>query len=338
MRDVSCLDRYPSFRSSDSAVARELLFSVYGADRFDSRNPNFGVRANFANLTSIGLAFCAYAGAASVSFPESNIVRQFFAIDGTASFRAKAASRPIAGWSPMIAGDSRLDLDFQAGYRQLVVRIDAGALERLLKSIIADDSDRRLSFVEDDSDPAVMALARQDVFRFAEELDRFGQNYSPTAIAELERSLMVRLLLAHRHNFSRQLHDAPPRANRSVVDIVESYIEAHWDQPLDLEKIAAIANVGVRTVFRVRGIRARLAGPVCPARPPAQGSGIAEAPRSAHLRAVRRIQMRLPESRPLRLRVPAGNRRVTVADFGGRPAEAIGFSVRRPQRSRFRIA
>ncbi|BAL79196.1 AraC family transcriptional regulator [Bradyrhizobium cosmicum] len=250
MRDVSCLDRYPSFRSSDSAVARELLFSVYGADRFDSRDPNFGVRANFANLTSIGLAFCAYAGAASVSFPESNIVRQFFAIDGTASFRAKAASRPIAGWSPMIAGDSRLDLDFQAGYRQLVVRIDAGALERLLKSIIADDSDRRLSFVEDDSDPAVMALARQDVFRFAEELDRFGQNYSPTAIAELERSLMVRLLLAHRHNFSRQLHDAPPRAKRSVVDIVESYIEAHWDQPLDLEKIAAIANVGVRTVFR----------------------------------------------------------------------------------------
>jgi AraC-like DNA-binding protein len=250
LRDVSYLDGYPLFRACDIDVARDHLFRVYGADRFDSRDAEFGVDANFAGLTSIGLAFCSYAGAASLSFPESDVIRQFFAVEGIASFRAKSASRPIAGWSPMIAGDARLDLDFPAGYRQLVVRIDAGALERLLKSIIGDHSDTRLKFVEDDPDPAAMIFVRRDVLSFAAELDRFGRNYSPTAIAELERSVMVRLLLAHRHNFSQRLHDVPPRANRSVVDIVESYIEAHWDQPLDLEAIAAIADVSVRTVFR----------------------------------------------------------------------------------------
>jgi transcriptional regulator GlxA family with amidase domain len=126
----------------------------------------------------------------------------------------------------------------------------AGALERLLKSIVGDHSHTRLFFVEDDPDPAVMTLARQDVFRFAVELDRLGPDYSAIAITELERSLMVRLLLAHRHNFSHLLHRAPARGNRTVIDLVESYIEAHWDQPLDLEKIAGIANVSVRTVFR----------------------------------------------------------------------------------------
>jgi transcriptional regulator GlxA family with amidase domain len=35
-----------------------------------------------------------------------------------------------------------------------------------------------------------------------------------------------------------------------VVDIVESFIAAHWDQPLDMEKIAEIANVSMRTIFR----------------------------------------------------------------------------------------
>ncbi|WP_431201317.1 AraC family transcriptional regulator [Bradyrhizobium betae] len=238
------------FRTCDSGLARDFLFSAYGADRFDSRDVAFGVHANFARLSSIGLAFCSYAGAASLSFPESGILRQFFSIAGTASFQAKAASRPIAGWSPMIAGDSRLDLDFPAGYRQLVVRIDTYALERLLKSVIGDHGDTRLSFVEDDPDPTVMTLVRQDVFRFAEELERFGQGYLPIAMTELERSLMMRMLLAHRHNFSQWLHKAPSRANRTVVGIVESYIETHWDQPLDLEKLARIANVSVRTVFR----------------------------------------------------------------------------------------
>jgi len=62
--------------------------------------------------------------------------------------------------------------------------------------------------------------------------------------------MMVRMLLAHRHNFSDRLQRPAPRAGRSVVNVVESYIEAHWDRPLDLERIAEVAKVSVRTVFR----------------------------------------------------------------------------------------
>ena len=112
-----------------------------------------------------------------------------------------------------------------------------------------------LRFVPGKADPAVMTHIRQDVFRFAEELDRFGQDYSPIVIAELERALMVQILLAHQHNFTDRLQRPAPGANRSVIDIVESYIEAHWDQPIDLEKIAEIANVSVRTIYREFSVR-----------------------------------------------------------------------------------
>ncbi|MBC9883799.1 AraC family transcriptional regulator [Bradyrhizobium sp. INPA01-394B] len=250
MGAVSYLDRYPLLRSRDTEYARDRLFAEYGADRFETRGETFGVQANFARLSSIGIAFCAYDGQASLSFPESQIFRQFFSIEGHASFRTNADSEPIEAWSPIVAGDTRLHLNFEPGYRQLVVRLDTLATERLLKRMIGDDSDATLRFVASKPDPAVMTHVRHDVFRFAEELEKFGQEYSPIAIAELERALMVRMLLAHRHNFTERLHRSPPGANRTVVNIVESYIEAHWDQPLDLDMIAEIANVSVRTVFR----------------------------------------------------------------------------------------
>jgi AraC-like DNA-binding protein len=247
---VSYLDRYPLLQSRDSEFARDRLFATYGADRFEKHGGEFGIQANFARLQSIGIAFCAYEGAASLSFPESSILRQFFSIQGAAAFRTKGQGRPISAWSPIVSGEARLDLDFAPGYRQLVLRMEAGALERLLKGMLGDSSDMALRFKESEADPAAMTQVRQDVFRFVEELEKFGQDYSPIAIAELERALMVRILLAHQHNFTDRLLRPAPGANRSVVDIVESYIEAHWDEPLDLEKIARIANVSVRTIFR----------------------------------------------------------------------------------------
>lgn len=250
MGTVTYLDRYALIRSRDSDFARTRMFADYGADRFDKHGDEFGIAANFVRLNSIGLAFCAYDGAASLSFPESDILRQLFSIQGSAGFRTKGNSQPIEAWSPMISGDARLDLEFAPGYRQLVLRMDAAALERLLKSMLGDVSDMKLRFIAGEANPAVMTHVRQEVFRFAEELDRFGQDYSPIAIAELERALMVRILLAHRHNFSDRLQRSAPGANRTVIDIVESYIEAHWDEPLDLERIAEVANVSVRTVFR----------------------------------------------------------------------------------------
>lgn len=250
MGAVSYLDRYSLIRSRDSEFARHHLFAAYGADRFETHDRAFGIQANLARLSSIGLAFCAYDGAASLSFPESQILRQFFSIQGAAGFRTNGHGQPIGAWSPMIRGDARLDLDFAPGYRQLVLRMDAAPLERLAKSLVGDDSSTKLRFVDGKADSAMMAQVRQDVFRFAEELERFGQDYKPIAIAELERALMVRILLAHPHSFTDRLRRAPPGANRTVVDIVESYVAAHWDEPLDLEKIAEIANVSVRTVFR----------------------------------------------------------------------------------------
>lgn len=250
MGGAAYLLRYPLVHSRDAEFARDRLYATYGVTGFERRDPHFGIQSNYARLTSIGLAYCAYDSAVSLSFPEADIVRQFFSIEGSASFSTTHTSQPIGAWSPFVSGASPLRIDFESGYRQLVVRAERGALERTLKSLLADASDRQLIFAGDNPDPAQMWFIRRQVFQLAEELGRFGPDYSPLVLAEMERSLILRFLLAHRHNFTDRLQTEPARANRGVVDLVEDFIAANWDKPIDIANLARHANVSARTIFR----------------------------------------------------------------------------------------
>src|SRR5690606_40935943 len=55
-----------------------------------------------------------------------------------------------------------------------------------------------------------------------------------------------------------RLQGTPPRANRSVVNIVETFIETNWDKPIDAVKLASVANVSARTMFRERSEERRV--------------------------------------------------------------------------------
>lgn len=244
------LERYPVVHSRDREFARDRLSASYGTIGFEARDGAFGIHANYARLTSTGLAYCAYDSAVSLSFPEADLIRQFFSIEGSASFSTANASQAIGAWSPFLSAESRLRLDFEPGYRQLVARFDSGALEHSLKSLLGDASDRKLIFLGREPDPTQMSYVRRDTFQLAEELERFGGDYSPLAMAELERRLMFRLLLAHPHNYTQQLQRPPASANRGIVDIVEAFIEANWDKPIDIDTLARIADVSARTIFR----------------------------------------------------------------------------------------
>ncbi|MCS3728506.1 AraC-like DNA-binding protein [Bradyrhizobium betae] len=248
--DIIYLDKYEAVHSHDSELARDRLFSVYGADGFDKGHGSFGIRANYAKLTAVGLGFCSYDCPVSVTYPEAGFVRQFFSIHGRANFTTSHGSVSIGAWTPVVSGDSKLRLEFGEDYRQLVLRIDTPALERIIKALAGDASDKRLELAECDPNPSSMSFLRRQVFHLAEELEAFADQYSPLAKAELERDLVVRFLLAHEHNFSDLLRREPRGAGRGVVDRVEAFIEANWNRPIDLEEIAGVANVSVRTVFR----------------------------------------------------------------------------------------
>lgn len=244
------LDKYEAVHTDNSELARDRLFSVLGADGFDKGEGSFGLRANYASLTHIGLSYCSSDCPISVSFPEAGFLRQIFLIQGRASYTTPHGSAPIGAWTPIVPARSRLRLDFGQDYRKLTLRIDTPALERTIKALVGDTSDRRLEFSEREPNPSSMSFLRRHVFHLAEELEAFAEEYSPLAKAELERDLLVRFLLAHEHNFSHLLRRETPTAGRSIVERIEAFIEANWHRPIDLDELAKVANVSVRTVFR----------------------------------------------------------------------------------------
>jgi len=223
---------------------------VYGADGFDKGKGSFGIWANFAKMTNLGLAFCSYDCPVSVTFPEADLVRQFFSVRGTANFATSHLSAPIGAWTPIVSGQSKLRLQFGEHYQQLVLRIDRPALERTIKAVTGDASDRRLELSEDEPSPSDMAFLRRQIFHLADELEAYAHQYSPLAMAELERDVIVRFLLAHEHNFSPLLRREPRNAGHHIVSRIEAFIEANWNRPIDLDEMAIVANVSARTVFR----------------------------------------------------------------------------------------
>lgn len=247
------LSNYPVVRSRDPAFVRDRLFSVYGATSFDigRANSTFAVDANHLQIGSLGLSYCDYASDVSVGFGEATFVRQCFSLEGVARYGAGKQSGEIRprSWTPVLHAREPLKLEFRSGYRQLVLRIELDALLRNLGFLIGQHAGN-LEF--DDSaarQPAMEALRRR-IFHFANDYNERGQFFSDLAAAEVERMVIMKFLMCHRHNYTHLLLREPLPASSAAVRAVEEYIEANWQKPIDIESMVAVSGVSARSLFR----------------------------------------------------------------------------------------
>jgi len=248
------LSNYPVVRSSDPAFVRNRLFSVYGANRFDIATSNvpFAVEANHLQVGGLGLSYCDYAGDTSVGFDEASFVRQIFSIQGVARYAAGKLSGEIAqgSWTPILHAQAPLNLDFRSGYRQLVLRIEFEALLRNLGALLGQDVSRKLVFDETPARQPAMTALRRRIFQFAIDYNERGPFFSDLAAAEVERMVIMKFLMCHRHNYTHLLLREPLPVSSTTVKTVEEFIEANWDKPVDIETMVAVAQVSARSLFR----------------------------------------------------------------------------------------
>lgn len=248
------LSNYPVVRSSDPAFVRDRLFTVYGATGFDigRANATFAIDANHLQLGGLGLSYCDYSSDVSVGFGEATFVRQFFNIEGVARYAAgKQAGEITPGSSsPILHARQPLKLDFGSGYRQLVLRIEFSALVANLSLLVGQEVGQDLEFdTTPDRQPAMEALRRR-VFQFALDYNERGTFFSDLAAAEVQRMMIMKFLMCHRHNYTHLLLREPLPASSTAIRAVEEYIEANWDKPIDIETMVAVAKVSARSLFR----------------------------------------------------------------------------------------
>jgi transcriptional regulator GlxA family with amidase domain len=97
--------------------------------------------------------------------------------------------------------------------------------------------------------PAMQRLQRL-VFQFASDFDGQADLFSSLAASEIARGLIMNFLICNNHRFSYLLFRNPPTSHLSTTKMVEEFIEANWDKPIDIEQMSAVAGVSARTLFR----------------------------------------------------------------------------------------
>lgn len=252
---LNLLSNFPVIRTSDPSSAADRVKSGYGASRVRvSRGSEpFNLVANNLQLSDIGLSYVATTGVVSAVFPPSDAVRQVFSIEGEAQLTFADHEHHIrpGRWSSVIPAGVNGTIAFGPNYAQLALRIAVDSLHRHLAALIGGDVSHPITFETRsvDENPAMQALKIR-VVQFATDYNARGIYFSSLANAEVQRMIIMKFLMCHRHSYTDLLLREPVPTASATVRQVEEYIEANWHKPLDIEALTRVAGVSARSFFR----------------------------------------------------------------------------------------
>jgi len=244
---------YLIFDTGNRDEVRDALVNNFGASDFDLRHggENFRGIGNLLRLKHLDLCYCYYSADVHVTFPAGTFVKQQLALceSGRTTF-GRTQFGISTDETGVVPAGTEASHDYSANLSQLVLRIDASALQSKLAALSGRPVGRNIEF----STPAtfknpLQLRLRRLIKYFIGEIDRKGANFSDLEFADFEQLLMVSFLTANLHNFTGLLEARTPSAGPWQVRIVEEYIAANWNQPITIESLAEATGVGVRSLF-----------------------------------------------------------------------------------------
>ena len=250
---ASPLQRFPVFRTSDPEEFRHALLTRYGATNAEIKcSEGLTARGSLVQLQSIGLIYGQGSAPAWCDFPEAGRFRLFSALSGNGQTTiGKHAVALDADQCCIISPGQRVTLASEGGHEWFNLRIEPGAFENKLASLLGARPNGKLEFEHAIDRNAARFQYLWRLIRFlAEQLDTTSEQMPPLLLRELEQSILVAFLTANRHSFSDLLERDPADTLPCHVRRAEEFIEAHWDQAITIEKLVEATGVGARAMFR----------------------------------------------------------------------------------------
>ncbi|WP_322516841.1 AraC family transcriptional regulator [Rhodopseudomonas palustris] len=245
------LNRTPVVHTTDTEEMRHALINFYGAQTFSAEAEGFEGFGSFVKLDVTAFGFCRYASRAVAEFSETDFARLQIALRGNGRTTSGGSSVEVDSecWCVSSSGaPSRLE--YGAGYEQLVVRFSNEKLMATLEAMLGVKPRGRLVFAPTVRSGDCGALALRDFGLFLARHVDPAQPLPPLMLRELEQTLMVSLLSVARHNFSDQLDRNAPDSAPDYVRVAEEFIAASWNRAITINDLAAVTNVGVRSLFK----------------------------------------------------------------------------------------
>ncbi|MGH9886640.1 MAG: AraC family transcriptional regulator, partial [bacterium] len=136
--------------------------------------------------------------------------------------------------------------------RQLMVWIDRQAMSRALAQELGYEPDRPLEFAEGSdasAAPACPSLVRDIVNVAVEATNLEARDARWRYVRQLERCLLVDLLTALPHTYSRELERTDAQIAPHYVRRVEQFFRDHFERELRLSDALRVAGVSARSLF-----------------------------------------------------------------------------------------
>jgi AraC-like DNA-binding protein len=139
-------------------------------------------------------------------------------------------------------------LDYRAGFEHVFLKIPPEALNRKLAALLGNPTSAPLK-LRGEYDKSALAAQFRFLCFVVSELDRSEDALPALLLAEYDQALIVAYLCANLSNYSDRLNAAGPSVAPWQVARAIEYIEAHWDQPITIEALAAVTESSGRSLF-----------------------------------------------------------------------------------------
>jgi len=186
----------------------------------------------------------------TVRFPDHDYIRVQVQLQGTGSTGIGRHEYAVDDLNACIS-PAHATLVHRCGFQQLFWRVPSSTILRKLSALTGRPVAQSLTFepVLPRSSSRYVALVSilNSILTHIEQCE--GQPAAPV-ITELEQAMITSLLFNCPHSLRQQLERPDLRAAPRQVRLVEEYIEQHWDQALDIEKMAELTGCSVRSIYR----------------------------------------------------------------------------------------
>jgi AraC-like DNA-binding protein len=240
-----------AFEATSRRALDEAVGATLGA-RIDRAGTVSALHA-VGNRCPIGtgeLWFCSYGLPLSLELPESDLLRVQVPVTGSG---ALAVGRRAVTVDPARASLSTgsATIEFGPHLQQIVWRIPPSAMIAKLGALTGSPIVPNLAFaLAFDLEAPKGAAFRSLLGSFVRIIGAHDVPPAQPILAEMEQALLVAFLYASPHNYRSRLDGDAPDVGPGVIRRAESYIEAHWNEPLTIEALAEIAGTSARSLFR----------------------------------------------------------------------------------------
>lgn len=252
---MNATNRIACLHSQDPDETRQLVASVFCAHRLEVRHAPDGLDYRHHHLRTGQLSFSRMGYGAEVRISPGELGSFYLVQLPLAGHdRLRVGQRELLSDSrsgSVHGPDEHLAMNWSADCHKLVVRIERGALEQHAGSLLGCALHNPLTFTNPmdlrSAHGAAWGHAARHLF---DELQRAPQLFElPLVRTQFEQTLMTTLLAWQPNGLSARLGEPPARVLPRHVKLAADYMQAHPEQPISVETLAAISGVSGRSLY-----------------------------------------------------------------------------------------